>query len=554
MPTATGPGGITTAVPETLTIQGDLIIKDQQGKVRIRLDSQTGNVFIHDAQGNLIFLWDASGNNLRFGGHNQDGDLVLFPHHTDDINKTNEATLHFNADEGTILLGGNQANGRVICKDKAGNQNIFLDGAAGSAVIGANGQDGEVLLQNKDSKTTISLRGESATIRIGANGQPGAFFIQNKKAEPTIHLNSSGGTQGDFAQIRAGGNGSSSSISLFAKGANNVNDINQASVAINAESASLSLGGAGAHPGQLFIVGPSSTFQFQSSDGAIRAGGGPNGGSLLLFPDGEGASSTPNEATMNLNAQTGKVRIGGGSGDSPVDGAIAVHNKFNNGTISLAGANANIRAGGHGTGGDILLYSNAADDLSDNKQSSIHLDAQVGTVRVGGGTHGISGNVIVRNNANQTTIHLDGQAGDIILQNADCAEDFELATDVQPPAGSVMVIDAEGKLHLSDRPYDRRVAGIIAGAGELKPGIILGRKHSSNNSISAPIALAGRVYCKVDASPEPIQVGDLLTTSHNAGVAMKASDQTKAFGAVLGKALASLDQGIGTIPVLVALQ
>lgn len=551
MTSVVGPGG-----SGDLVIDGDLVIKDGQGAVRIRLDSQTGDIFINDAQGNLVFHWEASGNNLRFGGHNRDGDLLLFPRHADDINNMSEATLQFNADEATILLGGNQGNGRLICKDQEGNQNILLDGASGTARIGANGQDGEIFIQNKDSKPTISLSGDSGTVRIGANGQGGELFLQNENAEPTIHLDSNGGTQGDFAIIRAGGDGSSSAISLFAKGANDVNDSNQASVTINAESASLRLGGAGTQPGQLSIVGPAtdSEFGFRSSDGAVRAGGGQNGGSLLLFPEGEGASSTPDEATVNLNAQTGVARIGGGVGDSPADGAIFLHDKSGNNTVSLAGNNANIRAGGHGTDGDILLYPNAADDLSDDGQSSIHLDGQGGAVRVGGGTHGISGNVAVRNNADQTTIQLDGQAGDIILQNADCAEDFELATNVAPSAGSVMVIDAEGKLRLSDRAYDRRVAGIIAGGGELKPGIILGRKQSSSKGMSVPIALTGRVYCNVEACDAPIQVGDLLTTSHNAGFAMKASDPAKAFGAVLGKALASLDQGTGMIPVLVALQ
>ena len=69
-----------------------------------------------------------------------------------------------------------------------------------------------------------------------------------------------------------------------------------------------------------------------------------------------------------------------------------------------------------------------------------------------------------------------------------------------------------------------------------------------------PIALSGKVYCKVDAEPSPIQIGDLLTTSETPGHAMKAEDPFKAFGAVLGKALRALGAGQGLIPILVALQ
>jgi hypothetical protein len=69
-----------------------------------------------------------------------------------------------------------------------------------------------------------------------------------------------------------------------------------------------------------------------------------------------------------------------------------------------------------------------------------------------------------------------------------------------------------------------------------------------------PIALMGKVYCKVDASYGAIEVGDLLTTSPTPGHAMKADDPMKAFGSVIGKALRPLAIGEGLIPILIALQ
>jgi hypothetical protein len=69
-----------------------------------------------------------------------------------------------------------------------------------------------------------------------------------------------------------------------------------------------------------------------------------------------------------------------------------------------------------------------------------------------------------------------------------------------------------------------------------------------------PLALVGKVYCKVDARYGAIQVGDLLTTSATPGHAMKTVDSVKAFGAVIGKALSSWDLGRGLIPILIALQ
>jgi len=60
--------------------------------------------------------------------------------------------------------------------------------------------------------------------------------------------------------------------------------------------------------------------------------------------------------------------------------------------------------------------------------------------------------------------------------------------------------------------------------------------------------------CKVDADIASIKAGDLLTTSPTKGHAQKVLDPTKATGAIIGKALGSLKNGKGKIPVLVTLQ
>ncbi len=142
--------------------------------------------------------------------------------------------------------------------------------------------------------------------------------------------------------------------------------------------------------------------------------------------------------------------------------------------------------------------------------------------------------------------------GDITLTGADCAEEFDVsgATDIEP--GTVMVLDQEGALQPSQQAYDKRVAGVISGAGNYKPGIVLDKQQSSKNRL--PVALVGKVYCKVDAHYASIEVGDLLTTSDTPGHAMKADDPSKAFGSVIGKALRPLEAGQEMIPILIALQ
>ena len=118
-----------------------------------------------------------------------------------------------------------------------------------------------------------------------------------------------------------------------------------------------------------------------------------------------------------------------------------------------------------------------------------------------------------------------------------------------------MSIDAEnpGKLAVSDQAYDRTVAGIISGAGNIDPGMILGQSNSVNNA-DFKVTLTGRVYCLADTLNGAIRPGDLLTTSSIPGYAMKVTDYRKAQGAIIGKAMSRLLSGHGLVLVLVSLQ
>ena len=115
-----------------------------------------------------------------------------------------------------------------------------------------------------------------------------------------------------------------------------------------------------------------------------------------------------------------------------------------------------------------------------------------------------------------------------------------------------MVLGEEGALFPSQHAYDKRVAGVVSGAGDLRPGIVLDKQPSLQGRL--PVALLGKVFCKVDAQFGAIAVGDLLTTSPTPGYAMRAGDPLQAFGTVIGKALRPLAAGQDLIPILVALQ
>jgi len=147
---------------------------------------------------------------------------------------------------------------------------------------------------------------------------------------------------------------------------------------------------------------------------------------------------------------------------------------------------------------------------------------------------------------------MDGDPIVEIGEGLDYAEGFNVTEEADIEAGTVLVIDSEnpGKLTVSRSAYDSKVAGIVAGGKGLGSGVRLGVSQFDQD-----VALAGRVYCKVDTTDAPVQPGDLLTTSATAGYAMKATDYDRARGAILGKAMEKLEQGQKEqILVLVTLQ
>ncbi len=154
-------------------------------------------------------------------------------------------------------------------------------------------------------------------------------------------------------------------------------------------------------------------------------------------------------------------------------------------------------------------------------------------------------------------LYLDGALSTTVLTirgGADVAEPFEMTKPDELEPGCVVVIDEEhpGQLAMSRTAYDTKVAGIVSGAGGVKPGLRLHQDGVLEGDHH--VALSGRVYVKADASSGAIKPGDLLTTSDTPGHAMKVSQHGEAQGAILGKAMTGLDSGTGLVLVLVTLQ
>lgn len=142
-----------------------------------------------------------------------------------------------------------------------------------------------------------------------------------------------------------------------------------------------------------------------------------------------------------------------------------------------------------------------------------------------------------------------------ITAGADLAEPFDVSGDADIEPGMVVAIDRAnpGQLKISDRGYDRCVAGVVSGAGGIDAGLLMGHSCTEADG-SYPIALTGRVYCLATAANGSIEPGDLLTTSDIPGHAMKVTEPSRAVGAIIGKAMTALPNGQGLVLALVGLQ
>ncbi len=256
--------------------------------------------------------------------------------------------------------------------------------------------------------------------------------------------------------------------------------------------------------------------------------------------------------------------IGGGDNNQTTGSHATVwggsHNTARGNYSVIAGGSYNVTLGAYSfaagknmnvTGDHTFAwgYSDIPVDIP-STDSFIIYDAKVG---IGGivdpqeqlhvnGDMKVNGKVYIadlKNNGNSSNLKISDSAPHAI--GLDIAERFETSQDVQ--AGDLLVGDdtKTHQLKKSSLPYDSRFIGIVSSSPALifkgNQVIISASAKAFTQGREVPVALAGRVLCKVSDEGGPISAGDLLTTSSLPGHAMKASDPQKSRGAIIGKAL-----------------
>ena len=409
-------------------------------------------------------------------------------------------------------LGSASTLGRLdVYRTAAGTPSITLDGA--NSVISTFGSDGleqirlhgtswgEILLRN-------SLANNATAVSLTAQGSTGGRLTLN---------NTNGSSRAILEGENVGG-----LLTLYTADGN--------------IGAAL-YGNEGAGSGALSLRDTNGNPRF-------RAYGGPTSGRMLAY-------NSAGQETVDIDAEPA--------------GLVAVRN-------AAGGTRAYMWAGAS-QGGEIRNY-----EQDGTLTTIIHNVSDAGVVSVRNSSGVETGYLWGRNNAGQTggqlglknssgvqTITLDADnAGEgriftqvlTITGGSDLSENFDVNAEkdeLQP--GMIVSIDPKnpGELVLARSAYDGKVAGIVSGAGGVKPGMLMGQKGTLADG-KHPVALTGRVYCQVDASFGAIEPGDMITTSTTPGHGMKATDRERAFGSIIGKAMTGLSDGKGLVLVLVNLQ
>lgn len=131
---------------------------------------------------------------------------------------------------------------------------------------------------------------------------------------------------------------------------------------------------------------------------------------------------------------------------------------------------------------------------------------------------------------------------------ADFAELLPANEGLEP--GDVLIISKDGQLALSTEAHQTSVVGVYSTA----PAFLGGATEEAKTANHIPLAVVGIVPVKVSAENGSIEPGDLLTTSTTPGYAMVCADPLNCVGAIVGKALEPLIEGVGIISVLITLQ
>lgn len=439
------------------------------------------------------------------------------------------------ASHGVSFIPAFDGSDALSIKNSAGDTDRHVLFGDGRAHLGIGG--GSIGIGTTSATRTLDVRGGGSLAGIATDGD---LFLDS--GSPRI-VHTGAGTlrilsQTDITLNEAGG---------------------RVGIGVPAPVATLDVGGSIRAAG-IQILGPTqSGFVFTSDAVGVGAWQAPQiilpgqglvsqGGSISIAPGGvanamisDGAVSDAKISSVGWNKITG-------SPTSPYAFTNAANAFTGNGSGLTALNASNITSG--------LIANARTTGTPQNSPNTLVLRDGSGGINAGPLAMTASGNVGIGTSTPGARLHVVGTTRTSVVEitgGADLAEPFPITGDDDTP-GTVVCADptAEGSVRASAEPYDTKVCGVISGANGISPGMVMSMEGRLEGGMH--VALVGRVYVRCEADAEPIRPGDRLTSGIRPGHAMKVTDASRATGAVIGKALGSLERGTGLVLCLVSLQ
>ncbi len=547
-----------------------------------------GNNTLASAIGSVV----ASGENNRTGESSSCG-----PYSTIVGGKSNQ----INFGKQALAIGGGESH--HLGGDVAAGLNCSATGASYEFIGGGKGY-----MLGKNSTTVIGGEGgayPSAVTELGLFSSIGGGLIPAQSYDTITYLTALGGSghtlnseygvlgggQGNSLSGRYGfiGGGQSNAVSgdYAVIGGGSKNTAATYATVLGGGEESASYAGNSATGAYSTILGGRQITC--DGDHAACGGGAVNQSHAAFSSIGGGSQNTIDSAASdsaiafgNSNSITGQSSFLGGGTQNTISGNFSVipgntkitvsgDHSLGIGGTSLTVASDNTFAFAStatvtiNSSDSFIIYATTSLPASLNAKVGIGTSTPTERLHVRDGNIRVDGTLTISNPSTIATAKspllrsIDGTLG------YDLAERFPTSETVE--AGDIVIIDTDSDtitLRRSSQPYDKRAIGVAS----LAPAMILSGEHfemnaggqpSENDSI--PVALSGRVLCKVSLENGPISYGDLITTSSLAGHAMRA-DRDKSFGTVIGKALESFPEtaetenatDTGVILIMITLQ